>query len=108
MEKKLFSTIRFETQFKIEFLGPFTGPRNPLKKVLHILSISPPNFIFRNKIICLKTKIFSGIMKQQTEWKQNRINPRAEPATAKAIGKINLTWQLLNNISFVTYFPQYF
>ena len=67
MEKFFFSTIRFETQFKIEFLGPFTGTRNPLEKVLHILSISPPNFIFRNKIICLKTKIFSGIMKQQTE-----------------------------------------
>ena len=66
-EKKLFSTSRFEIQFKIEFLGPFIGPRNPLKKVLHILSISPPNFIFRNKIICLKTKIFSGITKQQTE-----------------------------------------
>ena len=66
-KKKLFSTIRFETQFKIEFLGPFTEPRNPLKNVLHILSTSPPNFIFRNKIICLKTKIFSGIMKQQTE-----------------------------------------
>ena len=66
-KKKIFSTIRFETQFKIEFLGPFTEPRHPLKNVLHILSTSPPNFIFRNKIICLKTKIFSGIMKQQTE-----------------------------------------
>ena len=48
-------------------LGPFAGSRNPLKEVLHIPSISPPIFFFRNKIICLKTKIFSGIMKQERE-----------------------------------------
>ena len=33
--KKLFLwKISFKTQFKIEFLGPFTEPRNPLKKTL--------------------------------------------------------------------------
>ena len=44
-------------------------------------------------------------MKQQ--WKQmkmkKKINPRAQPTTAKAKGKINLTWELLRNIFFVTY-----
>ena len=64
-KKKLFSTFRFETQFKItEFLGP--------------LSISLPIFTFRNKIICLKTKTFSGIMKQkQNENKKNQPQRRA-------------------------------
>ena len=107
-KKFLFSTFRFETQFKIEFLGLFTVPRNPLKKFLHIFSISPPNFIFRNKIICFKTKIFSGIVKQQTKWKRNKINPSAEPSTAIAKGKINLTWQLLSNISFEHIFHNIF
>ena len=62
--KKIFWRFRFETQFRIKFSGPFTRPRNSLKKILHIRCISPPNFTVRNKIICFKTKIFSDIMKQ--------------------------------------------
>ena len=40
--------------------------------------------------------------------KRKNINPRTEPSTSKAKGKISLTWQLLSNIFFVKYFPQYF
>ena len=62
-----------QLDLKLEFLGPFTGPRNPLKKVLHIPSVFPPNFIFWNKIICFKTKIFSGIIKQNENKTQSTL-----------------------------------
>ena len=97
-ESNLLWGFRFKNKFKTEFLGPFTGARNPLKKVLHILSICPPNFIFRNKIICLKTKIFSGIRKQHPKQKRKKKSTLEEnyfhipqPSTAKAKRKINLS-----------------
>ena len=58
--KKWFWTFRFETRFKIEFLGPFTGTRNPPKYVLHIISIFPTNFDF------------SGRMKQLPGWNRKK------------------------------------
>ena len=91
MKKKIFSTFRFETKFKIEFLDPLTGPRNPLTKILHILSISLPNFILRNNIIRLKTKFLLASRNNKQNENEKEINPKAEPLTAQAKGKINWT-----------------
>ena len=69
------------------------------------------NSRFRHQILFFKIRLFvSKLMKHETtnRMKTKKNNTRAEPSTTKAKGKINLMLQLLSNIFFVRYFPQYF
>ena len=69
------------------------------------------NSRFPHQILFFKIRLFvSKLMKHETtnRMKTKKSNTRAEPSTTKAKGKINWMLQLLSNIFFVRYFPQYF